>query len=279
VIIDEVGVAVVLRDDEPTEDDLRAIKAAHPEARTVLWGDERYGLRRFASRGSARTTEDQEQATPIEGGLRSPSATIQVQDTKNLDPIRAEVEQALKDIDGVHRVTELPPVPLRARRIKANGAYQARPNLVEGTPNPEHIYINPDKPERSALTTAHEVGHYIDHTAWGSPLNYGSSESLPELRPLMEAIRTSDGHSTLERIRETLPDYRKHLDYLLSPEELFARAYSQYIALRSQNPEMLNDVEYRRSGVFITDQWNDRDFAPIAAEFDKLFAKKGWRVG
>lgn len=85
-------------------------------------------------------------------------------------------------------------------------------------------------------------------------------------------------------------DY-KHVDYLLQGHEVFARSYSQYIAVRSGNTAMLNELRITQAeatpaaGRLTTvdgqvpypRQWQDDDFAPIAKAFDDLFEAMGWR--
>ncbi len=82
-----------------------------------------------------------------------------------------------------------------------------------------------------------------------------------------------------DRTVEVVPN-RAYLDYLLSPEELFARAYAQYIASRSEDPEMLEELDRRREeheGGY-PQQWPDAEFAPIAGAFDAMFGGLGWRA-
>jgi|GEM_PF-5252957 len=66
---------------------------------------------------------------------------------------------------------------------------------------------------------------------------------------------------------------------LKSPRETFARAYSQYIATRSGDKEMMRAVDEtigftRAGGVPVAWEWDD--FEPIANAFDSLFRSKGW---
>ena len=67
---------------------------------------------------------------------------------------------------------------------------------------------------------------------------------------------------------------------MLRPRENFARAYSQYIALRSENETMIRQVDeairFTNEGGGIPTNWEWDDFEPIAASFDRLFEKKGW---
>ena len=69
---------------------------------------------------------------------------------------------------------------------------------------------------------------------------------------------------------------RGHKDYLLSREEQFARAYAQWIAERTGGTKYLNAMELRRNEGWGCAQWQKEAFAPIAAEFEKLFKAKGW---
>lgn len=73
------------------------------------------------------------------------------------------------------------------------------------------------------------------------------------------------------------------LTELLSGKELFARSYAQWIAVRSQHPVGLEELQ-RLLARPTTDptqpylrQWSEADFAPIARAFDRLFALLGWR--
>jgi len=60
--------------------------------------------------------------------------------------------------------------------------------------------------------------------------------------------------------------------------EYFARSYAQYIATRSGDPWMLNELEservLKRRG-FAPTQWEDDEFEPIADAFDELFESLG----
>jgi hypothetical protein len=60
--------------------------------------------------------------------------------------------------------------------------------------------------------------------------------------------------------------------------ELWARSYSQYIATRSGDPDLLKGIDMQRDpGRLYKDfHWSDEDFAPIAAAIDAMFKKLGW---
>ena len=146
------------------------------------------------------------------------------------------------------------------------------------------------------LTTAHKLGHRLDQLGFGQGLQYGSELNTPEMADWWKAIRSSDAYKALEasktrgtvdgfdprgnRVTTAIPTER--LTYYLKPQELFARSYAEYIALKAAqkgHPELarqlgvaLNSFECLR---FRT-QWTPMDFDPIMKAFDKLFAQKGW---
>ena len=65
---------------------------------------------------------------------------------------------------------------------------------------------------------------------------------------------------------------QKDVAYLLEPKEQFARAYAQYIAVRSRDNIMLGQLEGKRGDALMQglycQQWMDDDFAPIASEIE-----------
>jgi hypothetical protein len=71
-----------------------------------------------------------------------------------------------------------------------------------------------------------------------------------------------------------------YLRYLLDLPEIWARAYAQYIAIRSGNAALgralaavRSDPDMLHPGV----HWTDADFTPIATAIDDLFKEVGWR--
>lgn len=95
---------------------------------------------------------------------------------------------------------------------------------------------------------------------------------------------------------------RTYLQYLLRPEELWARSYAQYIAIRSGQAQGLTQLRQvqrvgARRAVSATrryapetdqarprrawaypHQWTDAEFRPIAEAIDALFETLGWRT-
>jgi hypothetical protein len=69
---------------------------------------------------------------------------------------------------------------------------------------------------------------------------------------------------------------------LLLPEELFARSYAQYIAVRSADQELQQSLdafrETRTGKVYYPMQWHDDDFVAVDQAIDEILVELGWRL-
>lgn len=103
----------------------------------------------------------------------------------------------------------------------------------------------------------------------------------------MDAISaTKEGKELARRANTKKGIAGKRYKELDRVEERFARAYSQYIAVRSGHPELLAALRHERavrpgdvaagSPFGEVRQWSDESFEPVARAFDALFAQKGW---
>ncbi len=191
----------------------------------------------------------------------------------------------LQAIDDTHDDGRLSAIPVKVNRSKrALGQYQYR--IDSGAA----VKINVSSlGNQQHMTLAHEVGHFLDHHGIGRSGVFASSAGL--LDDFLKAVKGSKAYqSILERIdnpkitvTETffyLAD-RRYIKYLLDETELWARAYAQYIAVRSKNPLMLKELQQelasiRESPGKIFTQWEEKDFEPIAKEIDEIFKKLGW---
>jgi len=196
--------------------------------------------------------------------------------------LEAGVMTTLGAIDSVHAVpTGLPRIPIheiRGRRLV--GGYRA---LGDGTAVDVLISRDADDP---GFTLVHELGHYLDHHALGSVSGAFASAS-GELADLFDAIDASDAVQELRDLERRAPVAfpaaagvlvildRDDFSYLLEPEELFARSYAQYIAVRSADAALLEDL-LAGQGIVYPEQWKDRDFEAVAAAFDQLLEGLGW---
>ena len=119
-----------------------------------------------------------------------------------------------------------------------------------------------------------------------------------EIAELFAAIKKSDRTQILDegidRLRRTLAEAegkgedelepirkrKRTLSYAARRREAFARAYAQWIAVRSGSAAMRREIDLILSGRAGTVQqvWGHDDFLPVAAAFDRLFMSWGWTV-
>ncbi|MEI8166822.1 MAG: hypothetical protein WCG26_10600 [Chloroflexales bacterium] len=137
-------------------------------------------------------------------------------------------------------------------------------------------------------TLAHEMGHFLDNR--GLPSNPSgvtwSSEQSKRLAGFRVAVAQSEAIQRISKFLTNPVDdagfthSQKHVVYLMTRKEIFARDYAQYIAVKSGDPAMLAELktmqEKAKKPGRLPNVWSDEDFAPIAVELDKVFAEKGW---
>jgi len=220
----------------------------------------------------------------------------------------AVVEAALKELDSVNGATKLQPIPLLA----SNSTARKYGHYSYGYHGANEIKITGSGMERTPFTTIwHEVGHYLDHSIGGFGRAFGTQMFMVDspVKTAMEAwkkaVAESKAYKTLIDWRLGKPGtpagiHKKHLRYLTSTEEAFARSYAQYVATKSGHAaglqEILNmtgttsavgpDVLFNRNPMGTRPeadrwdypkQWTAEDFRPIEAAFDRLMDALGWR--
>jgi len=196
------------------------------------------------------------------------------------------VDHALEAIGKVHAV----PKDLLKIPIKVTGSLGGA-NGMYWTSVPHEINVSKYAFGPSS-TLAHEYGHFLDHHLFGNGKPFPTLNGMatlarikakdgpvesPELNGLMNAIYKSHAVKKLvEKHDSNAAQGRttEHAQYLLMPPELFARAYAQWIGSKA-SAQIRNEVEaygdgWLRHGYHA--QWEDKDFEPIAREFDRLFA-------
>jgi hypothetical protein len=234
-----------------------------------------------------------------------------------LDPTNApkkvqeKVARAMAAINRVHGLGEttvrqgLPMETLKARG--KDGAL-----VIQGS-FPRHIAIRPGAPF-AAMTTTHEYGHLLDFMLLGGTRHSWTSEqSTVPSTPLNteawqrfhKALFDSEGYKRI--FRKVDVEYRDRegnivttsgglgdgsKQYFAKKIEQFARAYAQWITIRSQDEQMLKELRQVqaedakaipgkddpevRNRITFHGQWDDDDFEPIAAALDDIFREEGW---
>ena len=235
-------------------------------------------------------------SVPSSVGPRGPKVSEAIDVWPGPTANTARLRDAIAAIDQVHGDGTLPTIAAQCHALQSGRAGEFRYTIRPYRP---HSILMSPAGRTKELTVAHEVGHYLEKTVipGSSPVD-GKRDwaSDPTLGAWLRAVQQSDGVRTLqgfktnpnvtvviagrERVVAFDPEY---VDYLLSPEELWARSYAQYIALRSNHAKMREQVAKRltpsveQSSLYAPTQWAESDFEPIAREFDALLSQLGWR--
>lgn len=235
-----------------------------------------------------------------------------------------KIEAALKALDSVHGDGVLPSIPGGkpiARWARKSQAYYAHgggranslawgPKILKNMPN---------------MGVFHEVGHFLDHTGLGRAgfasdgimSGFSTAEQRQAMADLMSAFQRS---RTMQALRDyesrlrgaaakpgqatLVPGTAKMASYLSSRRETFARAYAQYVAVKSgaglqelrnlqaAGASFTNHTVPEGQGYGYYDNlgakpsrpgwnfpwaWQDDEFGEIEQAFDRLFDAMGWR--
>jgi hypothetical protein len=192
--------------------------------------------------------------------------------------LKALVEETLRSIDSLHRMADVAQLPIVYPDDEARfGQY------VPGDGRPERIDLSRSGPY-PRLSLTHEIGHLIDH-ALGHFGVYSSSQPAP---PLAQVMQASSRTSAIQDFRAFVAsnDRRnplvRQIVYWLDPIEQWARAYAQYVAVRSGPPIMLAELQLARDmqvqAINKNVQWERNDFEPVAAAIETMFQRVGWQA-
>jgi hypothetical protein len=216
---------------------------------------------------------------PISAWIRVPSG-----------PAYATVRAVLEAVNAVHGDGEMRPLPVVRTRSRTDaGEYLWRQE--DGEPLALRFSIHSDHPH---LTIAHEIGHFVDQHAFGLAGRFASASGrVPAIMRAIDhsqaavALRALVGRASI--VVEIRPGRRERqrvvptlAEYFLRPEELFARAYAQYIAVQSGHSELVAELLRRRSallsGRVYHTQWEDWDFVDIQDAFTRALMARAWTI-
>lgn len=174
---------------------------------------------------------------------------------------KRRVQEALDAIDRTHGDGVLPKIPIKLSRSKKFLGYFQR------TATRAHQIGIVPRGSHPGLTTAHEIGHFLDFSALGEARQYASEGSGP-IGQLV--ARIAQGATV-----ESIPDFEKSA-YYRSRVEIWARAYAQFIAEESGEPELVRGVKDIRAGQAPWRQWPEEEFASYRTEMREIFRNQKW---
>lgn len=198
----------------------------------VVTGAEEVGTGAFddgAGAGAPEPTAGLSALTSIDGNMA--------------DYKRQEISRLLQDIDNIHKL----PDGAEGIRINAGTSVSSLGEVVldPKTGRPVAINISSSAPLEAV---AHELGHYIDYSGLNISPNIATqtSDMAPYASKFYDAVRETNAYKALEGFyydgaplpSGAMPDMN-YVSYLMEPHELWARAYSQYVAVESGNEALL----------------------------------------
>jgi len=206
---------------------------------------------------------------------REPQEAIDIQISERTI-LGRQVRSARRAIAKVHTV------PDSARPVKVAAAPAKMEELGKYSPMRALIEIKAQGPAVQ-LTAVHEMGHYLDHRVLGHSQVFLETK-LPTSRATLDWLRVVQDSAEVRLLQELIadadndPELEAHVRYLLTPSELFGRAYAQWIAVRSGDEALNLGVEYwleRKDPWTRARQWSSTEFEPIAAAMDEMFRERG----
>jgi SPP1 gp7 family putative phage head morphogenesis protein len=210
----------------------------------------------------------QKTLAPVSGALGTPvSAALELPKSGT---VAKAARVALSAIEAVHGDGVLPRIPVTgkvsSRTALGEFAYQRLPSY-----KPVQINIKPSG-SHPELTFVHEVGHFLDLA--GFPETGYSSVNSKVLADFRAAVERSDAIKRLQQMSKDTPS--KYLQYLLMPEEIFARSYAQFIATESGNKILLEQLNMLRRVSSMPSQWADEDFLEIRDAIRAIMRELQW---
>lgn len=165
--------------------------------------------------------------------------------------------------------------------------------VCEPTGEPYAIGVGGSTPLTEWIIT-HEIGHCLEF-AIQKTVSEANVTEFDHLRSTIKqsaavvhiqaAIRGTEillvaGENTIEQ--EKLVSDLNFLNYLIEERELFARSYCQYIAVKTDAPDLVEALEDHRiyasnAQLSVSEQWSVNEFVAIEEAFDTLFETIGWK--
>jgi hypothetical protein len=197
--------------------------------------------------------------------------------------LKQEIEHCARCIERAYASPQMPSISIRyTDDLFRRGGYVPQRDADEkGEPSPCHIEMSVEG-RSPRLTFAHEWGHYVDN--WLADfVGYASVET----DDLADILAQAEASNTITQLRQFVKrshstfDERIEALRLLVPQEIWARAYAQYIALQSDDAVMGHELTLRRTDarglLSHLEYWEQEDFQPIAQAINTFLRGRGWQ--
>jgi hypothetical protein len=218
--------------------------------------------------------------------------------------VRDAVNEATAALDKVlggmptetqRRISAIFEKPELKPKVKINLDAQGQYTSIGGSPAEVAISAHGKTP---ALTMLHELGHLIDHTAFGRNVSWATLTSdVQGMQRVLGTIQLTDAYTTLRNVITTgrvqmwngrswgdvdaTAATRDYTEYLLREKELFARAFAQWMAKHS--PRAMKDLDdtldLQRHPWLLDNNlprhWEADDFAAVDEAITDLFRDAG----
>jgi SPP1 gp7 family putative phage head morphogenesis protein len=181
---------------------------------------------------------------------------------------KAEMKRVLDVIDDLHDDGALPSIPVVGKVSKKNLGHYCHETY---TGRAVEIGVKAAG-SHPGLTLAHEIGHFLDHHGMGAAGTFQSTVPGSRVGAVVDLLKATP---TWKRIRNEAGGIDTTA-YYESAKETWARAYAQYIAEESEDPELLRQLDSIRLGFASWRQWPAAEFAPIRDAMRTLFTDLGW---
>jgi SPP1 gp7 family putative phage head morphogenesis protein len=195
-----------------------------------------------------------------------------------------DVKRALAAIDSAHAFPKMPRISVRKyQKASEDAAYRY---FTNGSQKPVEITIRPGN-THAALSMLHEVGHYLDHHGHGKAGTFltvsgGAKEVLDVIKKSAAYAGLYDAEAAFlaTATGNQAKKLKASFEYLRGPKELWARAYAQWVAERSGDARILEQLEKTRARVdgktYVPYQWDDGDWKTIREAIDAYMKARGW---
>ena len=249
-------------------------------------------IRRQGGGAAPRAVPPTPPPAPTTPALSTPSDLVNLFDPGTSSMIRRSVRReadvAFASLDDVLR---LPPSRNAGGQLNVlyNAGLDANGQYRLGTYHRTGRFANSDialSRNADAITTVHEFGHFVEKELFDK-LQFSDTVSRDRSHPLRawwDAARKSNALKDIGA--SNLPS--SYRDYLLRIDEVWARSFTQWVALRSTSSGATPFSRLRLDSVLAHNpalrkdyglgaHWDDPDdFAPIAEAFDNIFRAQGW---